>query len=97
MSDEIDLAELKELVSGLIDHAIENSSGIVSISPDEDLYWSIDWDSLSDIRSPPQPSLGRLRDDLEFLRSTKQEDARAALCLIHAAALLRYVAKKIKA
>jgi hypothetical protein len=97
MLKHIDLLELKLLTGKLIDHIVSSSGvTIVTIDDDKDFYWDLSWDELYDTTcTPPQLDVGRLSDDLEFLKNTALQDHKAALCLRNAAALLRYISKKV--
>ena len=95
---EINLAELKMAVDGLLDHIIKNL-GVekVTIEEKEDFYWDCPSPAMYDTSKKPSGELdvGRLSDDLGFLRQMLRDEGYVGYMLVHAAPLLQYVAEKV--
>lgn len=96
---EIDVRTVKTAVNAILDHLIEDL-GVqkVVIAEEEDFYWDCDALDLHDRSKPPiLEEFGRLKDDVEFLRSVRRgRSGDASYSLIHVAPLLRYIAEKVK-
>jgi hypothetical protein len=99
VAHELKIAELKLVVDAIFAH-ITNDLRIDAVTvPDEnDYYWSIPLDAPLDLKNPvmPEPDVGRLSDDWEFLASILKDKVNAvSLMLIHVAPLLRFIGVKV--
>lgn len=92
----IEIEEIRTVLNSILNH-ISDDLNIKSITLDEDYYWSVSSDSLfSSDKKPADFELGSLRDDWEFLREILHDkDQSAALMLVHAAPILRYIGEKV--
>ena len=98
---EINLKILRHTVNSVLDHLMEDIRlETVPIDPDEDSYWDCSAPGIYD--APTQPtekdlSIGRLSDDMEFIRSVRRGQAfDHTFNLVHIAPLLRYLAHTVK-
>jgi hypothetical protein len=94
---EIDLKKLKSITLALLDAAIaENEGGCVSISPDDNLYWTVPWERTAITREPPIASdVGNYSDDWSFLQLVSSEPGCAnPYNLVHLAPILQLLAHK---
>ena len=94
----VDISDFKKVLNIILNH-VEEDLGIrqVEIDSSEDFYWDVTDDSLNEVSGgKPSCDIGRLSDDWEFLQPIlNNPEQGVALTLIHAAPLLRYLAKKI--
>lgn len=96
---EIRLETLKSAVNAILDHLIEDLGlETVSIDPKEDFYWHCTFpDVHNSAKKPPELDVGRLSDDMDFVKLIKREQhGSVSYNLVHVAPLLRYIAEKIR-
>ena len=94
MAVELDIRQLKMAVDAILDHIISDLKiERLLIEDGSDYYWEVPWDKLYSVKeSSPELDVGRLADDLEFLRSVPgNKDQAVALMLVHVAPLLRHI------
>jgi hypothetical protein len=100
MVAEIDIRQLKAAIDSILDHIVDDLRiEKLPISDDRDFYWDVPEDKRHAVKeeAPVLDEVGRLTDDLAFIRSVYQSKNEAfALMLIHAAPLLRYVGDEIR-
>jgi hypothetical protein len=94
----INIPELRRIIDELLTH-VERVAG-PDIAIDADFYWELPspemWDTSQQIERVD--SVGRLTDDLHFLRLMDDTvESGPSLNLIHAAPLLRYSGEKVGA
>ena len=97
--NEIDLRTVKLAVNSVFEHLIEDLGlETVPINREEDLYWSCPAPELYDTsRKPPDLTVGRLSDDMEFGRLIHRgENADASYNFVHLAPLLKYIGESVK-
>jgi hypothetical protein len=96
---EIDVTSLKIAVDTILDHLVEDL-GIQKIAIDEkaDFYWDCPTSEMYEMtKQPISLDVGRLRDDLDFVRLIKRgQSGDVTYNLVHVAPLLRYIAETIK-
>lgn len=98
-SNEIDLERLRTAVNDIIDHLVHDLKvDSVPIDPAEDFYWDYSAPEAYDSsKRPEEPEVGRLTDDVDFVRLIHRSQAGdISYNLIHVAPLLKYVGEKIK-
>jgi hypothetical protein len=86
----IDIATLRAHVNSMLD--LFERQGVASVPLDADFYWSIPWGSEYALSAAPEPDVGSLADDIEFLG--KDSDTPVAIMLCHAAPLLHYLGQR---
>jgi hypothetical protein len=97
-SPKISIAELRSIVNDLLLH-VERVAG-PEVTIDSDFYWDLPSPELWDVSKniPKVDEIGRLTDDLHFLRVMKDTvEYGPSVNLIHAAPLLRYIGEKVGA
>src|ERR1700742_1245823 len=85
---EIDVKVLKNAVNAILDHVIDDLEWTkVEIEESSDFYWHVPNSELYDMsKSPIGPAVGRLSDDVDFLKLIAQgQSADAAYNLVHIA------------
>jgi len=86
-------------VNAVIDH-LTGDLGIftVRIEDGTDLYWHCPSSEVYDVsKKPIGLDIGRLQDDVDFVRMIKRgQSADISYNLVHVAPLLRYIAEKVK-
>src|SRR5271169_6258428 len=96
---EIDVTSLKIAVDAILDHLVEDL-GIQKVVIDEkaDFYWDCPTSEMYEMtKQPIGLDVGRLRDDVDFVKLIKRgQSGDVSYNLIHVAPLLRYIAGKIK-
>jgi hypothetical protein len=96
---EIDVTSLKIAVDAILDHLAEDL-GIQKVAIDEtaDCYWDCPTSEMYDMtKKPIGLDVGRLRDDVDFVKLIKRgQSGDVSYNLVHVAPLLRYIAEKIK-
>jgi hypothetical protein len=96
---EIDVKVLKEAVDIILDHLIADL-GLEKIKIEEgsDHYWHCPVSEINDMsKAPVGLDIGRLRDDVDFVRLIKRgQSGDISYNLVHIAPLLRYIAEKVK-
>jgi hypothetical protein len=96
---EIDLVVLKNSVNAILDHLMEDLSiQKVKIEEGQDCYWDCETPEMYDsTKKPADLSVGRLSDDLDFVKLIRRgESADVSYNLVHVAPLLRYIAEKVR-
>ena len=94
----INIPELRQILNDLLLH-VERVAG-TNVPIESDFYWDLAspavWDVSQDVKIVNE--IGRLTDDLQFLRGMKEiVEHGPSLNLIHAAPLLRYIGEKVGA
>jgi len=90
------LACFKRVLDTILDHMIDDL-GIesVPIEPEKDFYWNVDNPIILHNENPAL-DVGKLTEDWELLSKILEDRERvAALMLVHAAPLLRYIGEKV--
>ena len=94
----INVEELRTLFNSIIDH-LKNDLSIeaVAIQAEHDFYWEIEApDRYKIASSPPVVTVGRLVDDLDFLRAMLAEGSTPpSIMLDHLGSIAKYIAFKI--
>ena len=98
---EIELKTLKLAVNAVLDHLIEDIKlEKVPIDLDEDFYWHCSAPGIYNASTPPTEkdlTIGRLSDDMDFIRSVRRGEAFDHTSnLVHITPLLRYLADKVQ-
>lgn len=96
---DIDLRVVKRAVNAILDHLIEDLQlQSVPIRDGDDLYWDCGAPEAYDVsKKPADLTVGKLSDDIHFVRSVHRgESADAAYNLVHVAPLLRYIGETVK-
>ncbi len=96
-SAEIDVRTLKGAVNAVLDHLVEDL-GVerVQIDDTEDYYFECGAEDRHSMTQPPATDVGRLSDDVGFIKPIRREDSGAASYnLPHIAPLLRFIGEKI--
>ena len=98
---EIELKTLKLAVNAVLDHLIEDLKlEKVPIDPDDDFYWQCSAPGIYNASTPPTEkdlTIGRLNDDMEFIRLVRRgQAADHTINLLHITPLLRYLAEAVK-
>ena len=98
---EIELKTLKLAVNAVLDHLIEDLKfEKVPIDPDDDFYWHCSAPGIYNASTPPTEkdlTIGRLSDDMEFIRLVRRgQAADHTINLLHITPLLRYLAETVK-
>ena len=99
-TSDIDLKTLKFAVNSVLDHLIEDVElETVRIDPDEDFYWHCSAPGIYNASTPPTErdlTIGRLSDDMDFIRLVRRGQAGDhSINLVHIAPLLRYLADTV--
>jgi hypothetical protein len=97
---EINLKQLKAVVNAVLDHLIEDLKiETVPIEENKDFYWHCEAPGVYEMsKDPAGLSVGRLTDDVYFIRLVRRgETADASINLVHVAPLLRYIADTVGA
>ena len=97
-NDEIDILLLKKAVNSLLDHIVNDlGRTFVRIEEDQDLYWEIPSSERPGTKDlAPQADVGRLSDDLDFIRTMVRSNyTPPTLMLVHVAPLLKYVGETV--
>ncbi len=96
---EIDVKGLRTAIKAVLDHLVEDL-GLEKIEIDQssDFYWDCPAPEMYNVsRQPAELDVGRLSDDVDFVRSIKRgQSFDASYNLVHIAPLLRYIAEKVK-
>jgi hypothetical protein len=98
MAAELDIRQLKTAIDAIFEHIVSDLEiERLPVEDDADYYWEVPWDKLYAVKeSSPDLDVGRLADDLEFLKSvSRNKDQAVALMLIHVAPLLRHIGQVI--
>jgi hypothetical protein len=99
MSHQIDLRQLREAISAILDHVIEDlARETVEIEPGKDLYWHVPVAELHEMsRKPIGTDVGRLSDDVDFMKLIQRgQSGDVSYNLVHIAPLLRYIGENVK-
>lgn len=98
-TNEIDLRTLKQAVNSLLDHLMEDLR-LEGVRIDDacDFYWDCPAPEIFDSSAKPTDlTVGRLSDDMDFIRSVRRgQGADVSYNLVHVAPLLRYIAETVK-
>ncbi len=88
---QIDMLEFKKTIDILFDHIIK-TRGIKAFELKEDYYWSVAYQNIYDPGETPEPTLGSLYEDWEFLSEVLKEDGEPLICLLwKLAPLIQYL------
>ncbi len=94
----IDIHLLKSKVNDVLDHVVHDLRiDHLEIDPAMDFYWDISGDEMFNVhKATPEPVVGRLSDDLEFVEAMEPDRTQApTIMFVHLAPLLRYIAQKV--
>ena len=99
MSDQIDLSQLRDAISAILEHVIHDlGRPTIEIQPGKDLYWHVPVGELFEMsRKPVGIDVGRLSDDVDFAKLVgRGQSGDVAYNLVHIAPLLRYIGEHVK-
>jgi hypothetical protein len=98
-SSEIDLKTLKQAMNSILDHLIEDLKvEKLPIDDAKDFYWDCPAPEIYDSsKKPADLTVGRLSDDVDFVRLVRRgQTADASYNLVHVAPLLRYIGETVQ-
>lgn len=93
----INFHDLKVIINKIFDH-LEKDVGVTELDIGDSFYHNIDIsEKFENFGIPPEPGLGDLIDDLEFLLPLVEQDREMAVSLMfmHISPLLKYIAHRI--
>ena len=93
----INFHDLRVIINKMFDH-LEHDVGVTELDIGDSLYHDVDIsEKFKNFGTPPQPSLGDLIDDLEFLQPLVEQDREMAVSLMfmHISPLLKYIAHRV--
>ena len=94
----IKLEALQALFNSIVDH-LKDDLGIedIAIHAEHDFYWEIEAPNRYEISStPPEVTVGRLSDDLDFLKHMLADDSTPpSIMLDHFGSIAKYIAFKV--
>ena len=95
----IDLERLRVAMNAIFDHLIDDLKlKTVQIDQKEDFYWHCASSELYEVsRKPADLDIGRLSDDMDFVKLIRRgQSGDVSYLLVHVAPLLRYIAEKVR-
>jgi|GEM_PF-5202689 len=96
-SSTIKFSELKRVIDGIFSH-LENEMKIHELEIGDNLYYDLNIDDkFGDIKTPPEPDVGDLIDDLHFLKKSVEDEKvlPPSIMFMHVAPILKYIAHRI--
>ncbi|MBV9751728.1 MAG: hypothetical protein JO188_04335 [Hyphomicrobiales bacterium] len=96
MANKLNTTEVLEIIKIILEHPRVRDIE-VSVEDEDEFYWDIPLDDAFNMDQKPELVIGKISDDLDFLRPLLREpEYSVPLRLMHAAPILLLLARKVK-